>query len=132
MNKYIKVLSVMLVLSSSVFLSSANAASYNNTANSTDMLITIAETNPVLVDRLNDIALNEPKLLQQIMQLADSDAEQLERLLDLAEYRPELLAKMVTIKTVAAAQKLNVEEEQVSKYGQVSTRGIIKDGTINR
>ena len=115
----------MLVLSSSVFLSSANAAS---TANSTDMLITIAENNPVLIDRLNDIALNEPKLLQQIMQMADSDAAQLERLLYLAEYAPELLAKMVTIKNVAATQKLKVEEQQVSPYGQMSTFGAIDVG----
>ncbi|NQY47654.1 MAG: hypothetical protein HRT50_00860 [Colwellia sp.] len=60
--------------------------------------------------------------------MADSDAAQLERLLYLAEYAPELLAKMVTIKNVAATQKLKVEEQQVSPYGQMSTFGAIDVG----
>ncbi|HBY84982.1 MAG TPA: hypothetical protein DEO86_03830, partial [Colwellia sp.] len=93
MNKYIKALSMVLVLTSSVYLPSAFAVS---TSSSTEMLITLAETDPVLVDRLNDIALNDAKLLKQILKLAGSDASQLERLLDLAESDPETLEKLVT------------------------------------
>ncbi|KGJ90409.1 hypothetical protein [Colwellia psychrerythraea] len=123
MNKYIKVVSLLLALTGSIYLPSANAAS------STDMLITIAETNPVLVDRLNDIALNDPELLQQLMKMADSDANQLERLLNIAEYNPLIFAKIVNIKNVETAQKLTLkaEEQQVSPYGQMSTFGTIDD-----
>lgn len=121
MNKFIKALSVMLILTSSVYLPNVSAA------NSTDMLITIAENNPVLIDRLNDIALNDSKLLQQIMTMADSDVAQLERLIDLADYNPTLLAKLVTIKSVGTSKKLTLKEDKNSPYGQMSTFGTIND-----
>ncbi len=122
MNKYIKVLSMVLVLTSSVYLPSAFAVSTNN---STEMLITLAETDPVLVDRLNDIALNDAKLLKQILKLAGSDADQLERLLNLAESDPETLEKLVTIKNVEASQELKISQPVYSTFG-------IEDGGINR
>lgn len=122
MNKYIKVLSLMLALTSSVYLPSVNAA---NTIRG--MLITIAENTPVLIDRLNNLALNEPKLLQQIIKMAGTDAVQLERLLDLAEIYPVRFSQLVTINSVATTQKLKVEEEQVSPYGKMTTLGTIND-----
>jgi len=121
MNKYIKVLSMVLALTSSVYLPSAFAAKTNN---STEMLITLAETDPVLVDRLNDIALNDAKLLKQILKLAGSDATQLERLLNLVENDPETFDKLVTIKDAEATLELKVEQPMYSTFGA------IKDGDI--
>jgi hypothetical protein len=124
MNKFIKALSVMLVLSSTIYLPNASAIS---SSNSTEMLITLAETDPALVDRLNEIALSDPKLLQQILKLAGSDAAQLERLLDLAENDPETFAKLVTIKEVASGQtfELKIEEQQMSTFGAISDGGLM-------
>jgi hypothetical protein len=91
MNKYLKTIPVLLALTSSVYLPSVNAA------NSTDMLITIAETNPVLVERLNEVALNDSTLLNQLLTMADSDPAKLERLLNLAETNPEIFEQIVTV-----------------------------------
>ena len=130
MKKYIKALSLVLALTSSVFLPSAFAAS------STNMLITIAEDNPVLIERLDDIAITDPKLLNQLLSMADSDAEQLERLLNLADSNPYIFSKLANIKTVETTKEVTVkveeeeeeEEEQVSPYRRVSTFGAINDG----
>ena len=123
MNKYIKVLSMVLALTGSVYLPSAFAVS---TTSSTEMLITLAETDPMLVDRLNDIALNDPKLLKKILKLAGSDASQLERLLDLAESDPETFDKLVTIKNVETTPELKVNPPMYSTFGTID------DGGINR
>lgn len=112
---------MVLALTSSVYLPSAFAAS---TTSSTEMLITLAETDPVLVDRLNDIALNDAKLLKQILKLAGSDPVQLERLLNLLENDPETFDKLVTIKNAEATLELKVEEPVYSTFGA------IKDGDI--
>jgi len=128
MNKYIKVLSLLLALTSSVYLPSAIAA---KTTSSTNMLITIAEDNPVLIERLDDIAITDPKLLNQLLSMADSDAEQLERLLNLADSNPYIFSKLANIKTVETTKKVKVKvEEQVSPYRRVSTRGTIQDGGV--
>lgn len=103
MIKYLRILSLSLALTSIVYLPNVNAAS------STEMLITIAETNPALVERLNVIALNDTKLLNQLLEIADSDSSQLERLLNLAETDPETFKKLVAIS--------NAEEEGVSTLG---------------
>tara|TARA_B110000467_G_C18298114_1_gene469428 strand:+ start:1122 stop:1472 length:351 start_codon:yes stop_codon:yes gene_type:complete len=114
MNKYLKVLSLSLVLTSGIYLPSVNATS------STEMLITIAESNPVLVERLNVIALNDTKQLNQLLKMADSKPEQLERLLNLAETDPEAFEQLVIIS--------NAEETEAD--GEVSTTGIGDGGVI--
>jgi hypothetical protein len=129
MKKYIKALSLVLALTSSVFLPSAFAAS------STNMLITIAETNPVLLERLDDIAITDPTRLNQLLTMADSNAGQLEKLLNLAESNPYIFSKLANIKRVETTQEVKVEEEeeeQVSPYRRVSTFGAIHDGDIIR
>ncbi len=118
MNKYIKALSVILVLSSSAVLSSANAAS------PTDMLITLAETDPVLVDRLNEIALADEKLLNQLLKMAESSPEKLGQLISISERNPSMFWIMANIYN---AQLKTTEEEQMG-----STFGIIHDGDIIR
>lgn len=123
MNKYIKVLSMVLALTSSVYLPSAFAAS---TSSSTEMLITLAETDPVLVDRLNDLALTDAKTLKELLKIADSDPVQLERLLNLLENDPESFDKLVTIKNAETTEELKIEQPMYSTFGA------IKDGTINR
>jgi len=114
MNKYLKIISLSLALTGTVFLPNVNAAS------STEMLITIAESNPVLVERLNVVALNDAKQLHQILKMADSKPELLERLLNLAETDAEAFKQLVTIS--------NAEEAQVND--EVSTTGINDGGII--
>ncbi|WP_057830475.1 hypothetical protein [Colwellia sp. TT2012] len=121
MNKYIKVLSVMLVLTSSVFLASANAAS---TANTTEMLITLAETDPVLVDRLNDIALTDKKLLKQLLNMAESEPLKLARLLNLAERNAHMFWMIANIYNAQSVQLLEpVQEQQFSTFGAINDGG---------
>ena len=114
MNKYLKIISLSLVLTGTVFLPNVNAAS------STEMLITIAESNPVLVERLNEIALNDAKQLHQLLKMADSKPEQLERLLNLSETDPDAFSQLETV--------FNAEANQ--EKGSVSTMGIGDGGVI--
>ena len=123
MNKYIKVFSVMMVLASGTYLSNAHAAS---SSNSTDMLITIAENNPDLIERLDDIAVTNPELLNQVLNIADSDAKQLEKLLNLAENNHFIFSKLVNIKSVETTK----QKQKSSAYEQAFTRGIIQDGGV--
>lgn len=125
MNKYIKALSMVLVLTSSAFLSIANAASANS---SNDMLITLAETNPILIERLNDIALNDDQLIKGLLRLADSDAVQLERLLNIAESDPTTFEMLVTIEKASTVKEAPLVEEKAPMM--YSTFGTIKDGDL--
>jgi len=114
MKTYLKALYLSIALTGSVYLSSVNAA------DSTEMLITIAETNPVLVERLNDIALKNASLLNQLLELADSKPAQLERLLNLAESDLETFERLITINNAKA----------ILDEGGVSTQGIVDGGII--
>jgi hypothetical protein len=125
MNKFINVLSVILVLSSSVFLSNANAAKIANTVkdtNPTEMLIKLAESNPTLVDRLNDIALTDEKLLTQILKMAESDPVKLDGLLDLEERNSDMFWMIANIYNVQAPKTLKSAEDL-----PMSSFGVIKD-----
>jgi len=114
MKTYLKALYLSIALTGSVYLPSVNAA------DSTEMLITIAETNPALVERLNDIALKNASLLNQLLKLADSKPAQLERLLNLAESDLETLKKLIMINNA----------EVIYDEGGVSTTGIDDGGII--
>ena len=126
MNKYIKVISMLLALSSSIYLPSTFAAT---TTSSTEMLITLAETDPVLIDRLNYLALNDAKLLNQILKMSENDPVKLERLVTLAETDPDMFWKLANIynaqEAEATATKLEpVEEQQMfSTFGAVDSSG---------
>ena len=125
MNKYIKVISMLLALSSSIYLPNAFAAT---TTSSTEMLITLAETDPVLIDRLNELALNDEKLLNQILKMSENDPVKLERLVNLAENDPIMFWKLANIynaQQAAAAKTVQPAEEQ-----QMATFGIVKDGGV--
>jgi hypothetical protein len=99
MNKFLKVASMLLVFTGSGYLPAVNASS------ATEMLLTIAETNPVLVERLNDIALNDAELLNQLLKMADADSAQLERLLNLVETDIETFERLVTVSNAEATQE---------------------------
>lgn len=99
MKNYLKTLSIALAFTSSIYLPQALADS------STSMLITIAESNPVLVERLNELAINDAKLLNQLLSLAESKPEQLQRLLDLKEQDPKTFEQLLTIKQAESSQK---------------------------
>ncbi|MCW8834184.1 MAG: hypothetical protein OQK09_09225 [Colwellia sp.] len=114
MNYYLKTLSFLFVLTSCIYLPNGHAAS------STDMLITIAESNPILLDRLNEIRINDPILLKHVIALSNSDPAQLERLLNLAETD---LASFVMLAKIS-----NAEEEQ--DEGGSSMLGIEDGGII--
>lgn len=131
MNKFINVLSVILVLSSSVFLSNANAAKIANTVkdtNPTEMLINLAESNPTLVDRLNDIALTDEKLLTQILKMAESDPVKLDGLLDLEERNSDMFWMIANIYNAQSNTGIQPEKDlPMSTFGAVSGSGIIRN-----
>jgi len=116
MNKYLKILSLSLALSSSVYLPNVNAA------RSTGMLITIAENNPMLLERLNVIALNDAVLLKHILAMSDSNPANLERLLNLVETDTEVFEQLVSIHNI----------EEVNKEDKLIAYGTIKDGGLKR
>ncbi len=90
------------------------------------MLITLAETDPVLIDRLNELALNDEKLLNQILKMSENDPVKLERLVNLAENDPIMFWKLANIYNANEAESTKtlqpVEEQQM-----MSTFGAIKD-----
>jgi len=122
MNKFIKALSLILVLTGTVYLPSANAAS---TGKTTSMLITLAETDPVLVERLNDIALTDTKLLKQILKMAGTDPVKLEKLVDLAETDIDMFWTLANIYNTNKMQE--EEEQQMSTFGTIDDGGVIQN-----
>lgn len=116
MNKYLKIISLSVALTSAAYLPNVNAAS------STEMLITIAESNPALVERLNEVALNDVAQLKQLLKMAESKPKQLERLLNLAETDPEAFSQLVTISSA----------ETTEGKGTVLSNGTIDDGGVIR
>ena len=135
MNKFIKVLSVILVLSSSVFLTNANAASITKDTNPTDMLINLAESNPALVDRLNDIALTDEELLTQLLKMAESDPVKVERLINLEEQNSDMfwmLANIYNAQSSKVTQSSKMIESsdmfQSEEELPMTTFGVISDG----
>lgn len=115
MKRYLTALSATLVLTSSIYLPNALAT------NSSTMLITIAESSPTLIERLNSIAGDEPKLLKSLLALADSNPLQLERLLNLQLSDP-----------IAFQQLIEIESIKNSDAGSASLQGTISDGGIIR
>jgi hypothetical protein len=126
MHKSIKVITALLALAGSAYLPSAIAQSTdtNNTTSSTDMLITLAETDAVLIEQLNELAINDAELLAQLLTMAESDQLKVERLLNLAETNPSMFWVLASVYNAQAAQK-NSEDDDM-----VSTCGAIKDGTV--
>jgi hypothetical protein len=121
MNKYINVLSLVLVITGSVYLPNANATGTTNS-----MLITVAETDPVLVDRLNDVASHNPELLNKLLKMADSDVAQLKRSLDLAENNPELFGKISKISNLQRSKRTKRSNRQ-STFGTIDDDGVIQN-----
>ncbi len=91
MKKYLKNITKLLVLTTIAYLPVAGAA------NSTDMLLTIAERNPVFITRLNTLAVQDTVRFKQLLAMADTDPAQLERLVALAETDDALLKQLLTI-----------------------------------
>lgn len=116
MKAYLKALTLLLAVSGSVYLPKVYAA------NSTTMLITIAETSPALVERLNTIALSDSNLLNSLLMMAESDPEQLERLLDLYTADPVTFQQLTAIIAADATQG-----ESASVLGIDDGNGIIRD-----
>jgi hypothetical protein len=129
MNKFIKALSVAVVLSSSVFLTNANAGNTVNNTNPTEMLLTIAESNPILVDRLNDIALTDEKLLTQLLKMSESDPAKLEKLLNLEERNTKMFWMIANIYNAQITKALEpVDKKQhMSTFGAISHGGVIRN-----
>lgn len=124
MNKYIKVISMLLALSSSIYLPSTFAAT---TTSSTEMLITLAETDPVLIDRLNELALNDEKLLNQILKMSENDPVKLERLVNLAENDPVMFWKLANIYNAQQTESTTTKLQPVEEQQMYSTFGTIDD-----
>ncbi len=107
MKKYLQNITKLIVLTVSAYLPLAGAA------NSTDMLLTIAEHNPVFIDRLNTLAVQDAVQLKQLLAMADSDPAQLERLVALAETDDALLQQLLTIYQAAAVKEVLVTNGRV-------------------
>jgi hypothetical protein len=123
MHKSIKVITALLALAGSAYLPSAIAQN-TDTHNTTDMLITLAETDAVLIEQLNELAINDAELLAQLLTMAESDQLKVERLLNLAETNPSMFWVLASVYNAQAAQN-NSEDDDM-----VSTCGAIKDGTV--
>ncbi len=102
MKKHLKNITKLLVLTTSVYLPLASAA------NSTDMLLTIAERNPVFIERLNTLAVQDAVQFKQLVAMADADPAQLERLVALAESDEALLEQMLTVYQAATVKEVPV------------------------
>ena len=102
MKQSLKNITKLLVLTTSAYLPVAGAA------NSTDMLLTIAERNPVLIQRLNALAVEDAVQLKQLLAMADTDPTQLERLVTLAGIDDALLKQLLTVYQAAAVKEAPV------------------------
>ncbi len=120
MNKYIKLISMMLALTGSIYLPNANASC---TTSSTDMLITLAETAPELIERLNDLALNDAELLTQLLKMSEADPLKVERLLTLAETNPSMFWILANVYNTQAAQNSSEDDDVVSTCGTIDDGG---------
>ncbi len=125
MNKYIKVISLLLALTSTIFLSAANAASSKST---TDMLIDLAETDTVLIERLNELAINDEKLLSQLLTMAEADPIKVAKLLNLAESDPSMFWALANVYNAQAAQASCDSEPPKDNKRMGVTFGTISDG----
>lgn len=113
MTKYSKFLSALAIVSATSFASV-------QASDSTEMLVTIAETNPSLVERLTAISNTTPELSAAILKLAGQDIDLLERLVNLAEQDPKALQQVIAIET----NKTNRSSSNSSIMGGVDDGGI--------
>jgi hypothetical protein len=126
MRKSIQVISTLLALTGSAYLPSAIAQSTDthNTTSSTDMLITLAETDAVLIEQLNELALNDAELLTQLLTMAESNQLKLARLLTLAQNNPSMFWVLANIYNSQA----NTQNQQATTLGAIDDgAGIIRN-----
>ncbi len=102
MKKHLKNITKLLVLTTTAYLPLAGAAS------STDMLLTIAEHNPVFIERLNTLAVEDAVQFKQLVAMANADPAQLERLVALAETDDALLQQLLTVYQAATVKPVPV------------------------
>ena len=102
MKQSLKNITQLLVLTTVAYLPLAGAAS------STDMLLTIAEHNPVFIARLNTLEVQDAVQLKQLLAMADADPTQLERLVALAETDEALLQQLLTVYQAATVKEVLV------------------------
>ena len=108
MKKYLKNVTKLLVLTASAYLPLAGAAS------STDMLLTIAEHNPVFIARLNTLEVQDAVQLKQLLAMADADPTQLERLVALAETDEALLRQLLTVYQATMVKEVSVANGSIN------------------
>ncbi len=114
MKRYNKVVSIFLILLTTTLTVKAN--------DSIEILLTLAESDPVLLERMNYLAVNEPKVSAAILNLANNNVELLTRLIDLAEINPLALQQVITIEQTREAQS---EELLVGTMGGIENDDII-------
>ncbi len=132
MNKAIKVISTLVVLTSSLHLpnSLAQSSATLNTVSSTNMLINLAETDAVLIKRLNELAINDEKLLSQLLTMAEADPIKVARLLNLAESDPSMFWALANVYNAKAAKASCDSEPPRDNQRMGVTFGTIKDGDL--
>ena len=87
------------------------------------MLITLAETYPDLIERLNHLAVNDVELLTQLLKMSEADPVKVERLLSLAETNPSMFWVLANVYNAQAAQNSSEDDDMVSTCGTISDGG---------
>jgi len=123
MNNYLKTLSLSLALTASLLMQNASATV------STNLLLKIADKNPVLIDRLSDLAKYNPEQLAELLEMVDSNINQVERLLNLSEENPTLFNQLLIIKRVSTRSANEISTPKLPS-SQIRTFGTIADGSV--
>jgi hypothetical protein len=89
----------------------------------------MADKNPILIDRLSDLAKYNPEQLAELLEMVDSNINQVEKLLNLSEENPALFNQLLIIKRVSTR---SVNEFSTPKLpsNQIRTFGSIDVGDI--
>jgi len=128
MNNFVKILSLSLTLTASIFMQNASATI------STNLLLKMADKNPILIDRLSDLAKYNPEQLAELLEMVDSNINQVEKLLNLSEENPTLFNQLLKIKRVStqSTKKTPTKNLPSTKVpsNQMRTFGTIADGDV--
>jgi hypothetical protein len=126
MNNYVKILSLSLTLTASVFMQNASATV------STNLLLKMAEKKPALIDRLSDLAEYKPEQLAELLEMVDSNINQVEKLLNLSEENPELFNQLLKIKRVSTQSTkktptIKIPENNIRTFGTIEDPEILQN-----
>ena len=107
----------LIAVSSFIYLPNADAE------NTTDLLITVAENNPALLEELNTVTANNPDLLSTLLAMSGSDPTQLARLLDLFAVDKTSFDQLI----IAYNTQNQTQNDSVSTLSVDDSGGIVRE-----